>query len=108
MKGQTEFQYVPGGVFDADVFDEGNFFKDVLALIPLVQPAIDNGKCQCITDLKKNHDRHGEQAVYLAGDLTEGRAGIAGAFKADDKKEVGFHGNFRIAGCDHFFGIKQA
>ncbi len=50
---------------------------------------------------EQDHDRHGKEAVHLAGDLGQHRP-VGGRGQFDDKKQVGFHD-----GLIHPAGIEQ-
>ena len=48
--------------------DQRDLAQDIFAFIALVLPAVDDGNGQITRHLEQHHDRHGENAVDLAGD----------------------------------------
>src|SRR5438552_18365156 len=51
-----------------DVLDQCHFFQDIPGYIPLAGSPVDDGQCQTVTMPEQEHDRHGEELVYFAGD----------------------------------------
>ncbi|HOC61076.1 MAG TPA: hypothetical protein PKN70_14060 [Smithellaceae bacterium] len=94
---------------DGNIFNQRDFFKDILLRIPLMQAAINNGKRQRLAMPEDNHDRHGEDFVYFAGYLRQICARIFRLCQFDGEEKIGFNNSFFIFAYPvDFIGIEQA
>ena len=77
------------GLAEVDVPDEGGFFEDILVLVDLVTPTVDDGDGEPFPVFENHHDRHGKEAIDLAGDGGEFAACVFAAFQLDSDENVG-------------------
>ena len=78
------------GVRGLDVADERDAAEHVAAGIALVRAAVDDGEGQPIGVAEQHDDRHGEQAVELAGHVGQRGAGVPCAPQFDGEEQIGF------------------
>ena len=69
--------------------DQRDLAQNVFAFIPLVLPTVDDGNGQITRHLEQHHDRHGENAVDLAGDSGQFAPCVITRLELHRKKYIG-------------------
>ena len=91
-EGEIEQDFNVGAVRigDADVFDERDFFEDVLRFVAFVETAGNDGEGERVAVAEQQHRGHAEEFVDFTGDARKLGAGVFGVFQGDGEEEVGF------------------
>jgi hypothetical protein len=92
-EGEIEQDFDVGAVRvgDPNVFDERDFFEDILRFVAFVETARNDGKGERVAVAEQQHRGHAEEFVDFAGDARKLGAGVFGVLQGDGEEKIGFN-----------------